>query len=218
MAGNSSTLQQYRSSIAAVSSGKEANEEAWMTMWCSSNWAELLQPAPLSISLLGSVLCIASGTDDFSLQTPPSEGGSPLTWKYVKHPDSFKTCLMQMVGDGYIAFETAHTKMQTIQALSEQMPDVIRNLVTVLATGTQVEVEAFFKTGLNDLGSLARKCEDAANACVTGFDDLSNLSQELSVACTYRAGTAEQAIVANDMHLKVLAEEKRRREEELIVT
>ena len=116
MAGNSSTLQQYRSSIAAVSSGKEANEEAWMTMWCSSNWAELLQPAPLSISLLGSVLCIASGTDDFSkdlicasrvyvsvlicdisgLQTLPSEGGSPLTWKYVKHPDSFKTCLMQV--------------------------------------------------------------------------------------------------------------------------
>ena len=44
-----------------------------------------------------------------------------------------------------------------------------------------MEVEAFFKTGLHDLGSLARKCEDAANSCVTGFDDLSNLSRECSI-------------------------------------
>jgi hypothetical protein len=64
---SSQNLALYRETIAALSSGKDANEEAWMTMWCSSNWAELLQPAPLSIALLGSVLCIASGTNDFSV-------------------------------------------------------------------------------------------------------------------------------------------------------
>ena len=64
---SSERLALYRNTIAALSFGKEANEEAWMTMWCSSNWAELLQPAPLSIALLGSVLCIASGTNDFSV-------------------------------------------------------------------------------------------------------------------------------------------------------
>jgi len=37
-----------------------------------------------------------------------------------------------MVGNGYTAFENAHTNMETIQALSEQIPDVIRNLVTAL--------------------------------------------------------------------------------------
>ncbi len=64
---SSQSLAQYRETIATLSGGKDANEEAWMTMWCSSNWAELLQPAPLSIALLGSVLCIASGTNDFSM-------------------------------------------------------------------------------------------------------------------------------------------------------
>ena len=44
-----------------------------------------------------------------------------------------------------------------------------------------MEVEAFYKTGLDDLESLARKCEDATNSCVTGFDDLSNLSRECSI-------------------------------------
>jgi len=38
----------------------------------------------------------------------------------------------QMVGDGYIAFENAHKNMVTIQAVSQQIPGVIRDLVTVL--------------------------------------------------------------------------------------
>ena len=67
VSSSESDLAQYRNTIASLSLGKDANEEAWMTMWSSSNWAELLQPAPLSIALLGSVLCIASGTNDFSV-------------------------------------------------------------------------------------------------------------------------------------------------------
>lgn len=34
-------------------------------MWCNTNWGQLLQPAPLSIALLGSVLIIAASTEDF---------------------------------------------------------------------------------------------------------------------------------------------------------
>ncbi|KAH9021307.1 hypothetical protein EDB85DRAFT_2152510 [Lactarius pseudohatsudake] len=214
-ASSSQSLAQYRETIAALSGGKDANEEAWMTMWCSSNWAELLQPAPLSIALLGSVLCIASGTNDFSLLTQPPEGVPKFQWKYVRHPDSFKTCLMQMVGDGYIAFENAHTNMETIQALSEQIPDVIRNLVTVLVKGTQAEIELFFESGLSNLLSLSQRCEAAAIACEQGFQDLSYLTQELSLGCTYKGGTAQQAIEANTTYLRVLQEERDRKSEQM---
>ncbi|KAI9435041.1 hypothetical protein H4582DRAFT_2079955 [Lactarius indigo] len=214
-ASSSQSLAQYRETIATLSGGKDANEEAWMTMWCSSNWAELLQPAPLSIALLGSVLCIASGTNDFSLLTQPPEGVPKFQWKYVKHPDSFKTCLMQMVGDGYIAFENAHTNMETIQALSEQIPDVIRNLVTVLVKGTQAEIELFFESGLSSLLSLSQRCEAAATACEQGFQDLSYLTQELSLGCTYKGGTTQQAIEANTTYLQVLREERERKTEQM---
>ncbi|KAH9049762.1 hypothetical protein EDB83DRAFT_2522625 [Lactarius deliciosus] len=214
-ANSSQSLAQYRETIAALSGGKDANEEAWMTMWCSSNWAELLQPAPLSIALLGSVLCIASGTNDFSLLTQPPEGVPKFQWKYVRHPDSFKTCLMQMVGDGYIAFENAHTNMETIQALSEQIPDVIRNLVTVLVKGTQAEIELFFESGLSNLLSLSQRCEAAATACEQGFQDLSYLTQELSLGCTYKGGTTQQAIEANTTYLRVLQEERDRKTEQM---
>ncbi len=80
---SSQSLAQYRETITTRSGGKEANEEAMMSMWCSSNWAELLQPAPLSIALLGSVLCIASSTNDFSVyyySTHPEEPTALITF------------------------------------------------------------------------------------------------------------------------------------------
>ncbi|KAI0259446.1 hypothetical protein BC834DRAFT_630515 [Gloeopeniophorella convolvens] len=212
---NSQRLVQYREKIAALSGGKDANEEAWMTMWCSSNWAELLQPAPLSIALLGSVLCIASGISDFSLLSQPQGGAPTFQWKHVKHPDSFKTCLMQMVGDGYTAFENAHTNMETIQALSEQMPRVIRDLVEVLIKGTEKEIELFFESRLNNLLSLSQRCEEAATACEKGFQNLSDLTQELSLGCTYKGGNTQQAIEANATYLRVLREEKDRKSEQI---
>jgi len=38
----------------------------------------------------------------------------------------------QMVGDGFIAFENAHKNMASIQAVSQQIPGVIRDLDNVL--------------------------------------------------------------------------------------
>jgi hypothetical protein len=35
------------------------------SIWCNNNWGSLLQPAPLSIALLGSIMVLASSTDDF---------------------------------------------------------------------------------------------------------------------------------------------------------
>jgi len=77
-----------------------------------------------------------------------------------------------------------------------------------------MEVEMYFDTGLQDLLSLSQKCEAAAKDCVEGFEGLSNLtrerraacrhpmrangyfSEELALSCTYKAGTAQQAMFA----------------------
>ncbi len=78
------SLAETRSAIARVNTGKNANEDGWMTfvakiycccscsygfldcsMWCNANWGDLLQPAPLSIALLGSIMVISASTDDF---------------------------------------------------------------------------------------------------------------------------------------------------------
>lgn len=43
------------------------------SMWCNTNWGDLLQPAPLSIALLGSLMVIASSTNDFCPSLPLPE-------------------------------------------------------------------------------------------------------------------------------------------------
>jgi hypothetical protein len=83
-----SDLQAIRTIIARLNSGKNANEDSWMTyvslircmaltlsiflffsfrMWNGTNWGDLLQPAPLALALLGTIMTVASSLDDFRL-------------------------------------------------------------------------------------------------------------------------------------------------------
>jgi hypothetical protein len=140
MSNATDQLVAVRSAFSSVNKGSEVNEESWMTcgsfvcppisltqrysQWCTTNWGELLQPAPLSLSLLGSILIVASSTNDFSRRSTVSRdflivsysnlgldskappGAPPFVWKFVQHPDSFKSCLQQMVSVGIYGRES----------------------------------------------------------------------------------------------------------------
>ncbi|KIO28092.1 hypothetical protein M407DRAFT_6970 [Tulasnella calospora MUT 4182] len=203
-------LVRTKKAVASFSTGKQANEDAWMTMWCNTNWGDLLQPAPLSIALLGSILVIASSTDDFSLLTErdPNDTSPGVTWEYAKYPDSFKSCLQQMVGDGYRAFEGAHANMERIQNASSQMPDVIRTAVNTILKGSSEEVKVYLPNQVQAVLRLAAICQDAAKACETAFENISGLAQEMVLACTHKVGTDQVKIQANKIHLEVLRIQK----------
>ncbi|KAF7340560.1 hypothetical protein MSAN_02127500 [Mycena sanguinolenta] len=209
---SSQDLATVRTTIGSVTTGKAVNQDAWMTTWCSTNWGELLQPAPLSISLLGSVLIIASSTDDFSLDSKAPEGCPPFVWKYALRPDSFKSCLQQMVGDGYRAFETAHAKMEVINNCSGQMPGVIADIVNLVLKGSVQDIEDLFQNMIDDVQGLSAKCRDAAHDCEQEFLNMCGLAQEMVLACTYTAGTAQQALVQNNTNLEVLRVQKESQE------
>ncbi|KAJ7203357.1 hypothetical protein GGX14DRAFT_369697 [Mycena pura] len=214
---NSQQLVSTRKVIASVSTGKAVNQDAWMTQWCSTNWGDLLQPAPLSISLLGSILIIASSTDDFSgcsshiisgLNSKAPPGCPPFKWNHALHPDSFKSCLQQMVGDGYTAFETAHKNMEIINNNANQMPEVITTIVNLVLKGSAQDIADLFQNSITDLQTLSQKCRDSAHETETAFRDISGLAQEMVLACTYTAGTAEQALAQNKIQLEVLQVQK----------
>ncbi|KAJ7203378.1 hypothetical protein GGX14DRAFT_570255 [Mycena pura] len=205
---NSQQLVSTRKVIASVSTGKAVNQDAWMTQWCSTNWGDLLQPAPLSISLLGSILIIASSTDDFSLNSKAPPGCPPFKWNHALHPDSFKSCLQQMVGDGYTAFETAHKNMEIINNNANQMPEVITTIVNLVLKGSAQDIADLFQNSITDLQTLSQKCRDSAHETETAFREISGLAQEMVLACTYTAGTAEQALAQNKIQLEVLQVQK----------
>ncbi|KAJ7261590.1 hypothetical protein C8J57DRAFT_1336592 [Mycena rebaudengoi] len=200
----SNPAQQVTHALQSVDTGHDVNEEAWMTQWCSTNWGVLLQPAPLSISLLGSILIIASSTDDFSLISTVPKGAPKVTWKYASDPQSFKTCLEQM------AFDTAAKNMQIIQYSSDQMGPAIKDAVTLIYEGTAADVSANFSNNIADLTSLSKKCSDSAQEIEKAFVDISGLAQ-VSVLL----GTTEQAIAQNETQLAVLAVQKKSQQAQL---
>ncbi|KAI0701085.1 hypothetical protein BC835DRAFT_1442546 [Cytidiella melzeri] len=206
-----SDLHDTRKAIARINTGKNVNEDSWMTMWCNTNWGDLLQPAPLSIALLGSLLVIASSTDDFSLVN--TDDAVPYTWKYASRPGSFKSCLMQMVTEGYTSFGTAHKSMTRIQNASSQLPDVIRDAVLTIIKGTPNEVKKLLPPQITSALKHANICATAARQAEDAFHGIQNLAGELVIACTNQVGTSEQKLQANKTQLAILAERKKAEEE-----
>ncbi|KAI0086014.1 hypothetical protein BDY19DRAFT_895518 [Irpex rosettiformis] len=223
-----SDLAETRSAIARVNTGKNANEDSWMTMWCNTNWGDLLQPAPLSIALLGSIMVIAASTDDFCsygftqfVQIPSAlvstDDAVPYKWEYARVPGSFKACLMQMVNEGYTAFGTAHKSMTRIQNASSQLPDVIKTAVYTIIKGNPDEVKVYLPDQIQSALDLANICASAAKESEDAFHGIQNLAGELVVACTNQVGTSEQKLSANKTQLAILEERKKSEEERVKV-
>ena len=84
-------------------SGNDKNETALLMMSSSMNWAQFLTPAPWSIALLGHLMLVA-GQRDFSLENQRPEKG----FQFIKHPESFRACLVQVTNAGWNAFNEAH--------------------------------------------------------------------------------------------------------------
>ncbi|KAI0683167.1 hypothetical protein BC835DRAFT_1473001 [Cytidiella melzeri] len=196
------------------------------SMWCNTNWGDLLQPAPLSIALLGSILVISSSTDDFCLytsllscimQSDSSLWTYTALWQYATHPGSFKACLMQMVNEGYTAFGTAHKSMTRIQNASSQLPDVIKTAVLTIIKGSPNEIKLYLPDQIESALQLANICASAAKESEDAFHGIQNLAGELVVACTNQVGTSEQKLQANQTQLAILAERKKSEEERVKV-
>ncbi|KAJ7888868.1 hypothetical protein B0H14DRAFT_3429842 [Mycena olivaceomarginata] len=208
-----STAQKLTNTYTAlqtVNEGHQINQDDWMTLWCSTNWGALLQPAPLSISLLGAILILASSTADFSLIDDVPEGAPEYKWQYATRPESFKACLEQMAGDGSKAFETAQAQMEIINNSTSDsvMPQLIKEIVGLIIDGSKEDIQSLFLSKINDLKDLSKKCLDAANTTDSAFANLVGLAQEMVLACTYVQGTTEQAIDRNKVHLAVLDQVK----------
>ncbi|KAJ7779494.1 hypothetical protein DFH07DRAFT_936282 [Mycena maculata] len=204
---DSKQLADTRLAVASVTTSKQVNQDSWMAQWCTTNWGDLLQPAPLSISLLGSILIIASSTDDFSLD---SNAPPPFTWKHALHlqklppADGWRwICHLKIQ-----AFETAHKNMEIIRNNASQMLDVIGTIVNLVLKGSAQDISDLFQNSIDDLQALSKRCRDSAKEAETAFTEMADLAQEMGLACTYTSGTAEQ-LSQNELgtlktHLQVL--------------
>merc|ERR1719153_977347 len=81
---------------------------------------ELLNAAPLSVNILGTLCLIATGPD-FSLKV------KDLKFDLLRCPESFRASLCQISNEGYFAFLEADTQMNKIRMLTNEIPEKLKS-------------------------------------------------------------------------------------------
>ncbi|XP_026083953.1 uncharacterized protein LOC113059626 [Carassius auratus] len=165
-------------STQSLTTAEDMRNQTKLIMQPYANWEEYLTPAPLSIAILGELVFISSSTD-FSINKNPPEGG----FKFIRYPDSFRACLMQVCNSGWLAFYAAHTSMDQIRLHTAQVPNYMKTAVKILFQGNDEIIKAHLPDQLDNIRVIADDCLKLSDATEKRFTDVINIIQELLEAC-----------------------------------
>ncbi|XP_076866672.1 uncharacterized protein LOC143517760 [Brachyhypopomus gauderio] len=162
----------------SLTTAEEMRNQTKLIMQPYANWEGYLTPAPLSIAIMGELVFISSQTDFSINKNPPKDG-----YKYIKYPESFRACLMQVCNSGWGAFNEAHTNMDQIRLHTLTVPDYMKSAVKILFKGSDEVVQAHLPNQLENIRVIADDCLTLASATEKRFTDVINIIQELLEAC-----------------------------------
>ncbi|XP_073703929.1 uncharacterized protein [Garra rufa] len=162
----------------SLATAEDMRNQTKLIMQPYANWEEYLTPAPLSIAILGELVFISSSTDFSINKNPPKDG-----YKFIKYPDSFRACLMQVCNSGWWAFNEAHTSMDQIRLHTAQVPDYMKRAVKILFQDNDEVVKAHLPDQLDNIRVIADECLKLSDATEKRFTDVIKIIQELLEAC-----------------------------------
>ncbi|KAF5905981.1 uncharacterized protein DAT39_004234 [Clarias magur] len=162
----------------SLTTAEDMRNQTKLVMQPYANWEEYVTPAPLSIAILGELVFISSKTDFSINKNPPKDG-----YKYIRYPDSFRACLMQVCNSGWAAFNEAHKNMDQIRLHTMAVPDYMKAAVKILFQGNDEVVQAHLSDQLDNISAIADDCLKLASSTEKHFSDVINIIQELLEAC-----------------------------------
>lgn len=169
-----------------------------------SNWETFLSPAPLSIAILGELVFLSSKTD-FSINKNPPIGG----FRYIRYPESFRACLMQVCNSGWWAFNEAHKNMDQISRHTARVPDYTKTAVKILFHDNDEVTQAHLPGPLKNIQIISDECLKLSVETENHFTTIIKHIQELLTACMN-----SNAVYGNEMvELKRKLEEAKMREQ-----
>ncbi len=130
----------------------------------------------------------------------------------MKHPDSFRTTLVQIANEAYEAFMKAHINMEKIQLKMEQVPQYIDDCVKYMTSGKKVIIEKLLPKRLERIKEVAAGGEELSNEVCETFAELSKLIRQVIEASTKTMGDIEIADKVGEK--KKSDEEAKKRERE----
>ncbi|XP_067054255.1 uncharacterized protein [Acropora muricata] len=204
------TKQELDKAIAGMNKGIDKKEEMRLMMAPHANWDTFLTPAPLSIALLGQLILISSDAD-FSLQDKKDS----IKFEFLKYPDSFRACLVQVSNRGWDAFNKAHTSMDQIRLYSSNVDKHVKTAVRFLISGSAEDVQSMVPDALKNIEVIADDCLELATSVEKEFVAVMKLIAELLEACTRAKGQHEEDLKASKIahevaeeHMKAVQAEK----------
>lgn len=208
------TKQELDKAIAGMNKGIDKKEEMRLMMAPYANWDTFLTPAPLSIALLGQLILISSDAD-FSLQDKKDS----IKFEFLKYPDSFRACLVQVSNRGWDAFNKAHTSMDQIRLYSSNVDKHVKTAVKFLIAGSAEDVQSMVPDALKNIEVIADDCLELASSVEKEFVAVMKLIAELLEACTRAKSQHEDdlraAKIAHEVaeeHMKAVQAEKEQAE------
>ncbi|KAI5624266.1 hypothetical protein C0J50_16159 [Silurus asotus] len=161
----------------SLTTAEQMRNQNQLIMQPYANWEDYLSPAPFSIAIMAELAFLSSKTDFSINKNPPKKG-----YKYIKYPDSFYACLMQVCNSGWWAFNEAHTNMDQIRLLTLTVPNYITTVVKILFQGNN-EVKDHLPNQLTNIRGIADRCLELAKSTKERFEEVIKIIQELLEVC-----------------------------------
>ncbi|KAI0771292.1 hypothetical protein BD413DRAFT_476044 [Trametes elegans] len=175
--------------------------------------ADVLVPAPMAVAILGQLTLVATATD-FKLSEP--RGG----FHYVRHPDSFRATIMQLVNTGALALNKSFANFDEINKRCAAVRPGVNNIVQLLVGDERntprqndVALERHLPGQIRGLGETIQACLEKAKETDEVFHKLLELTMEIHESCTAAQGANERNLFEADLRTTILNEQKRATEE-----
>ncbi|XP_060721248.1 uncharacterized protein LOC132842539 [Tachysurus vachellii] len=164
----------------SLTTAEEMRNQTKLMMQPYASWEEYLTPATFPIAILGELWFISCNSNsDFSINKNPPKVG----YKYIKYPESFRACLMQVCNFSCWVFNEAHKNMDEIKLHTMEVPDYMKSALKILFEGNDVVIEAQLPKQLAKIHEVAQDCVLLGDSTETQVIDAINIIQELLEEC-----------------------------------
>uniref|UniRef100_A0A3P8ZSF3 Uncharacterized protein n=1 Tax=Esox lucius TaxID=8010 RepID=A0A3P8ZSF3_ESOLU len=163
----------------SLTKASQCREDTAIISKAHANWEEYLTPAPMSIAFLGELVFISS-KQDFSIKAGEPTGG----FMFIKYPDSFRACLLQVCNSGWEAFNEAHKSMDQIRLHTQNVPPYIKTAVDILVQNDDALVKNLLPDTLDSINNISASCVELAKSVENKFAHVTKLISELLETCT----------------------------------
>ncbi|CAF1276891.1 unnamed protein product [Didymodactylos carnosus] len=137
-------------------------------------WQKFIVSGPVGVNLLGQLMVLSTKLDFSFRDSAPN-----YTYRYVRHPNSFRATLVQIANDGWKAFLQAHTNMNKIQLYMQLIPGHVNTSLKLLMFPSTRLLERLLPKTLNTIEHIGKACVQLAIATEAKFKNTLDLLGEV---------------------------------------